>query len=1278
MSKVTKERVILAKEKEDKDVTRNLNTGDADDRISMNGFLELKRRDYRSLTGVNHLNDKIVDEYLHLIQERSRKVQNLPSVYAMPVHAYTGLDEDFERNFEAVASWIKEDLEEKDMIFIPINKLEHWSLVVFRVKEKLLTYYDSILGTRKTSNALKKMKRFFTKYFTIKRKEIKIITKVEERASLQANSYDCGVFLCENAEILSRGKWARPKQDDMPKIRRRMMKELIHGSLDSEESTDSFEIMRETAVAQKKKQDPTTKKKDEEKPRENKKTKPKTEMIKRKERINWPKGNSPAWKSLDDDMSLLLKTLTASAEIRAKNNPNVIYGMCRERFGIKEVNQRKATQAGPSRRQRKCMDLREEINLLKNAVRDAPENEKEAIKELQREKLKKLRLAKRAETLRKNRKKFASNCKEFLSQPYNFARNLLSPKPKGDMESSKEEVEKFLEKAHSDPERDKIRERCEDLKEYALPEEDFNDKLPTFNEFAKKLSHTRSKSAPGPNGVPYLVYKRCPKVAKLLWGYLRELWRKNVVSDSWREAEGIFIPKEDGAKTVEKFRTISLLNVEGKLFFALKADRITEYVIKNNFINTSIQKGGIPNVSGCIEHTAILSQLIREAKKEKKNLVVTWLDIANAYGSIPHSVIISALEAAHVPEPVRNLVASYYSNVNIRFTTNNFTTKWQRVEKGIITGCTLSVILFSLSMSWLIDSVKNETKGPITSSGQRQANSRLFMDDITTTTEVVPQTKILLHKISGKLSWAGMEAKAEKCRSLVIRKGTVQRRELKIDKKVITPIQDKPVKYLGKEYKANLSEKEQILEVEKSLEAELKKIDKCKLPGRYKSWILQFMLLPRLMWPLTIYNIPASRVVEMQRKITAALKKWMSIPKNLSTSCMYSKSSKLKMPFTSLTEDFKVSKVRNLVTFQESNDPCIKGAEIEVDEGRKANTRKEIEEAKSKLRIQEITGIPNIGREGLGTRKAQYYSKSSDKERRQMIIKAVREKEEHQRVVNMTMLSQQGAHLKWEVPQRRLNQTDLIGMPEEKLKFLIKSIYDLLPTPANKNKWFDTNETCLLCGENGTLNHILAGCKVALKQGRYKWRHDRVLKELAAAIQGKIVVNEGREEEEMRKMIFIRAGEKGETKQVQQNSILSTAKDWKLSVDIGDKLKVPAPVAVTNLRPDITITSVKTKQMAIIELTVPTEERIEIAGELKRAKYEVLVSEGRRNGWHVRCWAVEIGCRGFPAVSMSRLLKELGFVGGERRKMMEKLGGLAEEASRSIWRASHYTNWGGN
>lgn len=61
-------------------------------------------------------------------------------------------------------------------------------------------------------------------------------------------------------------------------------------------------------------------------------------------------------------------------------------------------------------------------------------------------------------------------------------------------------------------------------------------------------------------------------------------------------------------------------------------------MVKNN-VNTSCQKGGIPGLSGCLEHTCVLNQLIREAKESKGNLMVVWLDLANAYGSIPHDLI---------------------------------------------------------------------------------------------------------------------------------------------------------------------------------------------------------------------------------------------------------------------------------------------------------------------------------------------------------------------------------------------------------------------------------------------------------------------------------------------------------------------------------------------------------------------------------------------------------------------------------------------------------------
>ena len=193
-------------------------------------------------------------------------------------------------------------------------------------------------------------------------------------------------------------------------------------------------------------------------------------------------------------------------------------------------------------------------------------------------------------------------------------------------------------------------------KHWKEPETDFNNKPPTYAEFQKKLRRTRTKSAPGPNGVPYRVYKRCPEVAKLLYQYLRSMWARNKVSDSWRVAEGVFIPKENNASTVEKFRTISLLNVEGKLFFSMKSERILDFALANRYIDTSIQKGGVPGVSGCLEHTAVISQLIREAKKEKKSLVVTWFDIANAYGSIPHKLIMKSLREVHIPDEVVQLI----------------------------------------------------------------------------------------------------------------------------------------------------------------------------------------------------------------------------------------------------------------------------------------------------------------------------------------------------------------------------------------------------------------------------------------------------------------------------------------------------------------------------------------------------------------------------------------------------------------------------------------------
>ena len=82
-------------------------------------------------------------------------------------------------------------------------------------------------------------------------------------------------------------------------------------------------------------------------------------------------------------------------------------------------------------------------------------------------------------------------------------------------------------------------------------------------------------------------------------------------------SEGIVVQKEDTSMGINQFRTISLLNVEGKIFLSILSKRMTNYFIGNAYIDTSVQKGGIPGVSGCIEHTGVITQVIREARQNR-------------------------------------------------------------------------------------------------------------------------------------------------------------------------------------------------------------------------------------------------------------------------------------------------------------------------------------------------------------------------------------------------------------------------------------------------------------------------------------------------------------------------------------------------------------------------------------------------------------------------------------------------------------------------------------
>ena len=90
---------------------------------------------------------------------------------------------------------------------------------------------------------------------------------------------------------------------------------------------------------------------------------------------------------------------------------------------------------------------------------------------------------------------------------------------------------------------------------------------------------------------------------------------------------------------------------------------------------------------------------------------------------------------------------------------------------------------------------------------------------------------------------------------------------------------------------------------------------------------------------------------------------------------------------------------------------------------------------------------------------------------------------------------------------------------------------------------------------------------------------------------------------------------------------MATASDWEMWADLRKQLKFPEEITQSSIRPNIVLWSKGTKQVVLIELTVPWEERMEEAHERKLKKYQALIFESQQNGWKAWNLPVEVSCR---------------------------------------------------
>ena len=187
-----------------------------------------------------------------------------------------------------------------------------------------------------------------------------------------------------------------------------------------------------------------------------------------------------------------------------------------------------------------------------------------------------------------------------------------------------------------------------------------------------------------------------------------------------------------------------------------------------------------------------------------------------------------------------------------------------------------------------------------------------------------------------------------------------------------------------------------------------------------------------------------------------------------------------------------------MLTLRDSRDELIRDAGIETRTSRNLSATEAVKQAENTLKHKDIVGVTAVGRQGIVATNTVLWSRSDQKERRALIQSEDRRAEEHARQARAVEVGTQGAWTTWNTTDRKLTWGDIWKYEPLRFSFLLRSVYDLLPLPANLCRWgLTTDPKCSLCDKPGTLEHVMSSCSTALTQGRYRWRHDSVLRELA-------------------------------------------------------------------------------------------------------------------------------------------------------------------------------------
>lgn len=909
------------------------------------------------------------------------------------------------------------------------------------------------------------------------------------------------------------------------------------------------------------------------------------------------------------------------------------------------------------------------------------------------------------------------NVQAFRKDPYKFAKKLFSADQQLEPEFGKEVADSHFSSVYTDEDRGHHFEDPDILPPAPFPGSIFNDAPPSVQEIQNVLRKSRNGSTPGPSGIPYVAYKNLPCLVAAIRRIFERVWRSKQVPLAWRVANMILLAKSGDSSHPANMRNIALGNTEGKLFFAIVAQRVQKHMIQNGYFDGVTQKGFMPGVSGCVEHSAVLREALGDARSGSKSICITWVDFANAFGSVKHSLIQYALRRYHFPASFRRLIFGYYDHMYANVQCSAFSSNPFHYGIGMFQGCTTSPVLFNTVMQILLDILKCDSNlhhayefQAVGDAVPKSVIAPTFADDLAVVTKSADGCQHLLNQGERFCTWTRtMQFKPPKCLAIAYKtftgassrfvprdnkKWTAYDPLLSVNGHRLQVVGDHGFKYLGWLLEVDLSERCLKGQIQDKLRGWMNAVDSCHIDGVMKCWIYNFVIISKLSWSFTVGGLSVSFARDLHSMVLPYLKRWCGIPKRGANTAILFCGSQNHLGL-SLRRTYSVYKAMQVVRrgiLKRSKDPVVRHVYyMELSrQSQWSGPRFAAALELAAVEAQATDVVVSGQRAGLG-----FHRPSTCDENRITALKAFTEQDSKAQLEHASRLVVQGKIRSFDSELRRDWQWEhlLSGCTSSMFRFRINSTNDTLPTGANLSRW--TSESVQVkCGGCSsmcpTLKHILNGCPSFLRQGRYTWRHNRVLEDIVSGIQKKLSDVASHQRAIQLVMPFISFVREGQSRlshghQAPTNicrplctGILDKASDWCILADgLTPRYRFPEELAVTNLRPDIVVYSASARVCVLVELTVPMEDRVLQSAVLKTEKYANLCRQIHSNSWECSLYTVEVGSRGNYTASLALCLKALGLSTNERKSVQRQAAATAQKCSYYIYLKRMERDWDG-